>query len=111
MTPSPSNHDSAPEFTPLTSNKIIDPSINVPPITHQQETQPSQDMDIGDPSYLSVAQKSKDLPVVEKSVTMSFHLLKNFVTKVLPVLTIASTLLTMKLFVKALSPSTIIESV
>ena len=31
-TPSPSNYDSVPESTPLTSNKIIDPSINVPPI-------------------------------------------------------------------------------
>ena len=73
---SPSNHDSVPEYAPLTSDKIIDPPINVPPITHQQETQPNQDMDIDNPSYLLVAHKFKDLPVVEKPVATSFHLLK-----------------------------------
>ena len=34
MTSSSSNQDSAPESTHLTSNKIIDPPISIPPITH-----------------------------------------------------------------------------
>lgn len=87
---------SAPEFTPLTSNKIIDSTIEEPPtIPEQQELPPDINMGIirkstgltqgtnlspaefiNDPSYLLVAKNSKDLPVVEKSVSTSFHILK-----------------------------------
>lgn len=111
-TPSPSNHDSVPESTPLTSNKIIDHPIDEPTnITEQQEPPPNAYMENSNPSYLSVAHHSKDLPVVQRPVSTSFRLLKIFMINILHKPTIVSIFLTMKLSVKALSPLIIIESV
>ena len=91
-TPAPTSQTSEPESTPLTSNKIVEPTnepptnptsnkiveqTNEPPtINNQQKQPPNQDMDTDDTSYLSVAKNSKHLPVVEKPVSTSFHLLK-----------------------------------
>ena len=89
-TPAPPIQVSEPESTPLTSNKMIDPTEDPSTTNNLQVYPPNQDMDNDDTSYLSVAKSSKDLPVVEKPVSTSFLLKKNFMTKVLHVPIIAA---------------------
>lgn len=96
------------QITTLHQNLLLSLLIKLRP-THYSSTRiPTESRRGNRRSLLSIGGAKFQRPSCWREMC---HLPKNFMTTVLSVLTIVSTLLTMKLFIKAPRPSTIIDSV